>query len=403
MRFLIVLVTISAATAQTFSQRGYLETSLFTYPQTAVGDSGHAVAESILNYEVTYRPDSAFTFAAGVEAQTDTHREAERAFHLSWLDREFQRPAFAARRLTVSYHKGRLNLELGKQLIRWGKADILNPTDRLAPRDFLNVVHSEFLPVTAARVIYGGQTDSIDLIAAPLFTPSRVPLLNQRWGGLAADYPVIDLPSRFPGGTQFAARWNHIGRAAEFSLSWFDGFNHQPLINGGVIPGIIPTLEFQRYYPRIRSYGADLALPLHWVTLKSEAAYFDSRDSTADRYLLYVTQLERQSGEWSFIGGYAGEIVTRATPVPSFDYERGVARALIGRVGYTISANRDLTVESVLRQNGRGFLARAEYSQAFRQHWRATVGVALIRGSDNDFLGQYARNCYVNFALRYNL
>jgi hypothetical protein len=402
-KFLIVLVTISAASAQTFTEKGYLETSLFTYPQTAVGDSGHVVDESILNYEATWHPDSAFTFNAGIEAQTDTHNETERNFHVSWLDRELQRPAFAVRRLTASYHKGRLNLEAGRQLIHWGKADILNPTDRLAPRDFLNVVHSEFLPVTAARMIYGGQTDSIDLVAAPLFTPSRSPLLDQRWGGLTVDYPFINLPSRFPGGTQLAARWNHIGRAAEFSFSMFDGDNHQPLIAVSALPGIVPTLEFQRYYTRLRSYGADLALPLRWLTFKSEAAYFDSLDVTADRYLLYVTQLERQSGEWSFIGGYVGEVVTRSTPVPSFDYERGMARAFMGRVGYTISANRDLTLESVLRQNGEGFLARAEYSQAFQQHWRATVGVALIRGSASDFLGQYSRNCYVSMGLRYSL
>ena len=31
-------------------------------------------------------------------------------------------------------------MEAGKQLIRWGKTDILNPTDRFAPRDFLTVL-----------------------------------------------------------------------------------------------------------------------------------------------------------------------------------------------------------------------------------------------------------------------
>ena len=39
----------------------------------------------------------------------------------------------------------RSTIEVGRQLVRWGKADILNPTDRFAPRDFLNVVHNEYL------------------------------------------------------------------------------------------------------------------------------------------------------------------------------------------------------------------------------------------------------------------
>lgn len=403
MRFLIVLLVIGTAAAQTLTGRGYLEMRSYFYPQTASGDSARAVAESVLNYEAFYRPDSDFSFAAGVEAQTDTHAQTERVFHLSSLDRGLRRPPFALHRLTAAYHKGLLNVELGRQIVRWGKADILNPTDRFAPRDFLNVIHSEVLPVTAARVTYGGQTNTLDLVAVPLFTPSRAPLLNQRWSGAVAEYPVINLPSRIPGGTQFGGRWNHIGSSGEFSLSYFEGFNHQPLIGGAVVPGAIPILAVQRYYPRLRAYGADLALPLHWFTLKSEAAYFDSRDPTADRYLLYVTQLERQSGEWSFIGGYAGQVVTRATPVPSFDYERGMTRAFLGRVGYIIGPNSDLTLEAALRQNGRGYLAKAEYSRAFQGHWRATVGFAVIRGSQSDFLGQFNRNSFATLALRYSV
>jgi hypothetical protein len=162
-------------------------------------------------------------------------------------------------------------------------------------------------------------------------------------------------------------------------------------------------VALQRYYPRLRSYGSDIAVPLKWLTLKSEAAYFDSLDHTADRYAIYVIHVERQSGEWSFIAGYAGQVVTRATPVPSFDYERGLTRSFLGRVGYTLSTNRDLAVDWVLRQNGNGFLARAEFSQALQQHWRATAGFAFMRGSSTDFLGQYNRNSYFSIALRYSL
>ena len=42
-------------------------------------------------------------------------------------------------------HRGPITVVAGKQFIRWGKADILNPTDRFAPRDFMEVVDNEFL------------------------------------------------------------------------------------------------------------------------------------------------------------------------------------------------------------------------------------------------------------------
>ena len=47
--------------------------------------------------------------------------------------------------------------------------------------------------------------------SAPRLTPSRIPLLNQRWAVLPPDIPVHELDPDFPGGPQFGARWNHIG------------------------------------------------------------------------------------------------------------------------------------------------------------------------------------------------
>ena len=72
-------------------------------------------------------------------------------------------------------HPRQAHRQAGKQFIRWGKADILNPTDRFAPRDYLNVVDNDFLAITAARVTYGTQSDTFDLVFAPRLTPSRVP------------------------------------------------------------------------------------------------------------------------------------------------------------------------------------------------------------------------------------
>ena len=59
-----------------------------------------------------------------------------------------QRPALSVRRLSATLSRGRFTLDAGKQFIRWGKTDIVTPTDRFAPRDFLNVIDTEFLPVT---------------------------------------------------------------------------------------------------------------------------------------------------------------------------------------------------------------------------------------------------------------
>ena len=94
-------------------------------------------------------------------------------------------PLSRLRRLSATIHRGKITAEIGRQLIRWGKTDILNPTDRFAPKDYLSsVVDTDFLGVTAARVTYESGGDTVDLIWQPWFTPSRTPLLNQRWTAL---------------------------------------------------------------------------------------------------------------------------------------------------------------------------------------------------------------------------
>ena len=278
MRSGLFLILASTCFSQSFSQRGFLETGLSVYPQAGVGDSGRAVAGAVLNYEASYRLSSSLRFSGGIDARTDTHREVERRFAISWLDRERARPSFAVRRWSATYTKGLLTLDLGKQFIRWGKADILNPTDRFAPRDYVNVVRNDFLAVTAARLTVGGQSNTLELVWSPRFTPSRTPLLGQRW--IIVPPPPVPVPllvrdggASIPGGQQFGARWNHIGKAAELSLSFYEGYNHLPLIDPGLQSRRLELYSnIRRFYPKMRMAGADAAIPLRWFAVKGEAA-----------------------------------------------------------------------------------------------------------------------------------
>jgi hypothetical protein len=121
-----------------------------------------------------------------------------------------------------------------------------------------------------------------------------------------------------------------------------------------------------------------------------------------DEDVLYVLQLERQTGEWVLVGGYAGEAVTARRAALTFAPDRGMTRSIVARASYTIDPNRSVAFESAVRQNGNGVYAKAEYSQARGQHWRATVTGIVIAGSEDDFLGQYHRNSHATVALRYS-
>jgi hypothetical protein len=398
--FLCALLCLPAG-AQKFDQRGLIESGLDLYPEAAPNDSGHAVDESLLRYEASYKALPWLQFAGSIDARFDTHQEVERSAHLDWQDRSLERPAFSLREFNATITKGKLSAEFGKQFIRWGKADIPNPTDRFAPKDFLTVTDPDFLAVLAARAIYDTGTDSFDLVWQPRFTPSRTPLINERWTVLpqaVAGIALVDLGSEFPGRSAFGARWNHIGPGYELSASFYDGFNSLPVFAGTLRAAI----NFVRTYPALRLYGADAAVPLRWFSIKTEAAYYTSPGHEQDEYVIYVLQVERQIKEFAIVAGYAGSVITARTPTLQFSPELGFARAALAHAQYTIDSNRSVALDAAVRQNARGSWLRAEYSQAFGQHWRATAGYSWIRGDDGDFLGQYHRNSFGLLALRYS-
>jgi hypothetical protein len=404
-----VFLLPSIATAQAFTQRGFLENSGTLYPLKAPNDSGLAVGESLFQYEGFYALSGVLQLAGAIDLRTDTHRQVERDLRLSWWDRETQRPAAAVRRLSATYHRGSTTVEFGKQFIRWGKTDILTPTDRFAPRDFLTVVDNEFLAVTAARVNFEKGENTIEAVWSPRLTPSRIPLLNQRWAPVPEPLSGIALReggANFPGGPQYGMRWNHTG-AVEYELSVYQGFNHLPLFQvrpqfANAAPGET-VLNLVRFYPKMLMAGGDVAIPARLFTVKAEAAHFSSTDARSDDYGLYVVQLERQTGEWFFVGGYAGEVITKHGSLSSdFAPDRGLTETFLGRAGYTIDSNRSVAVETAARANGEGLWVKTEYSQAFGRHWRATLNVTLIRGEPSDFLGQYRLNSHALVIARYS-
>ena len=115
-----------------------------------------------------------------------------------------------------------------------------------------------------------------------------------------------------------------------------------------------------------------------------------------------MIQVERQSGEWFFVGGYSGEVVTTQRTQAQFAPDRGMTKAFLGRAGYTIDTNRSLAVEAAVRQNGDGSWLRFEYSQASGAHLRMTAQATWIRGEPTDFFGRYNRNSHATLTFRYS-
>jgi len=397
--------------AQTIADRGFVDATATAFPQEAPNDSTRLVGDLLVRGEAFVKPQPWIQFAGGIDVRANSHEQVDQRWRLDLDDRTVKRPALSLRRLTATVTHGPVTVDVGKQFIRWGKTDIVTPTDRFAPRDFLNVVENDFLAVLGVRGVAQIRDDTIELVWVPRFTPSRTPLVDQRWTvveNLPSGVSIVDRGSLLPTATEQGVRWRHTGATVEYSLSFFDGSNYLPDI---AVEARLPSaaaaqamveLDVTRVYPPLRTYGGDIAIPTKLFTVKGEAAYFTSTSPTTDEYVLYVVQLERQTGEWVFVGGYAGDVVTEHRAAFTFAPDRGLTRSIIGRGSYTIDANRSVAFEAAFRQNGGGQYAKGEYSHARGEHWRATATGIAIAGRSGDFIGQYRRNSNVTLSLRYS-
>ena len=402
---LVLLLAAVPASAQDFTYRGFGQVQSMLYPRTTPQDDDHVAVEALFRIEPAYRATDWLTFAGSIDARIDTVVQVERTWRVSVRDRTLLRPPLSLRDARATLRKGSLTADLGKQFVRWGKADILNPTDRFAPRDFLEVTDDEFLAVIGARAQYERGPHSVDVVWVPTFTPSRTPLIGRRWAPVQSQtfgtMAFRDLAPVFPDRSQYGARWNVLGPGFEFSLSYFDGFNHLPQFTAFALSSQ-PVVALQRTYAPLRMAGADAAVPLRWFTVKGEVASLVTTSRTADDVVVYVVQVERQSGELSLVAGYAGEIVTKHRSEFEFAPDRGLTRAFLGRAGYTIDPSSDVSFEAAVRQNLDGVWIKGQYSEAIGAHWRATFAGTGIGGRDRDFMGQYRRNSHVLATLRYS-
>lgn len=399
------------ALAQVVTQRGFIETRAFGYPQTTPVDQGQVVGEGLVQWEVGVHPAPWLDFSGSTEARADTHQQTERKLHLDVQDRGIQRPALRIRSASATLYGGPFTLELGKQFVRWARTDILNPIDRFTPRDYSNIASTDLLGVLATRLNIQMGEDSLDLVWTPRFTPSRIPLLYQRWSTAPEDLPgvLVNQATRFPRDPQYGARYNHVGRSYEVAASYFEGFNHLPLIATSFTPTQpVPLIGVERVYPRIRMYGIDSAILLPWFTIRTEGGWFQSRaahtslDPQADDYALYVAQIDREIGDWSFAVGYAGQTIFEKRNLVDFQPDRGLARAFLTHAAYRHSSRTAFSLDGVIRQNGEGVLLRFEYTYQFAQGWQMILSAVGLRGDQMDFLGQFRRNSHGLVTLRYS-
>lgn len=158
----------------------------------------------------------------------------------------------------------------GRQIIAWGRTDAVNPTDNLVMRDFTLAAPEDAdqkSGVGALKAAYSAGDLRFIAIWLPEFRANLLPFPKGT--------PVMTETKSDTAPNQWAAKLEYTASDYEYSVSYFDGFDHNPdfaLTGAGV------TMR----YGRLKVYGADGAFTSGRYGFRAEAAYLASEDVTGN-------------------------------------------------------------------------------------------------------------------------
>jgi hypothetical protein len=309
----------------------------------------------------------------------------------------------------VDLRLGRLDLRAGRQIIAWGRADGINPTDVLSGQQFALLTPDDAdrrLGTTSVRASYYVGDVSVTGVWLPEFRGHEF-VLPAPPPGVA----LVQDGRRWPG-NQWAVRAEQTGRAVDWSISYFDGMDMAPDL---VATGSSDAPAIRLAHHPVRVFGADLATNAGRVGLRAEGAFIETADSqgrdpfTKNPYVFIVAGADRTFGgqlnlNVQYIFRYVRE---DPPPAEGTDFASIVAaqQAIVNSQARRAQHGASLriaykwlhdTLEAECAAAGyaepAGATLRPKVSYAMTDHWKALAGAEFFRGDAASAFGLLRRN-----------
>jgi hypothetical protein len=258
---------------------GSVRTADFSRDKSFSGNTGYAVG----SIWATASPQELW----GIRTYFDGRGQAQnltRSSRVSWELRE----AYAQMTL------GHFDFRAGRQIIVWGRADKVNPTDTWSTRDFTLLApndEDQRLGVASLRGTWNAGAYRV------------IGLWQSEWR-----YPVLPTPPLPPGvsaqnvapahpARQFGIKLDHSGEGMDWSVSYSQSIDRTPDLT--VLSASPQGLSLGLVYRTVATIGADAAVPIGKFGLRGEVAYTRTQDHdgtdplTKNRNVFVVLGCER--------------------------------------------------------------------------------------------------------------
>ncbi len=217
----------------------------------------------------------------------------------------------------LEYSGASFDIRAGRQVISWGKADGIQITDILCPRDYRGDVQ----PVSGIKLRQFGISYTAEAVWIPLFSPSELPEdENDPYYSLyfpgEADHEVDEgnRPDKLSE-SEWAAHLSFFLPFMDLSFSCFSGWEDDAVFISELDGSMVRLTP--EYY-RIIMGGVDMAVPVRAILLRGEGAliggerfeYSNGSGYGEETQILVLAGLDwNPSGGWTLTAQYYEDII----------------------------------------------------------------------------------------------
>lgn len=313
------------------------------------------------------------------------------------------------REIYVDYTTDCWGIRVGRQKTAWGKADGINITNLVCPKDYSSartLFENEYLAVDASRISINSENLSADFYYIPFFTPAALSEETK------SQLSTLTEPDLTFSSAEYALKLSGYFSSLDLSLYGFYGWEDMPFLDYRISS---ERVQVAANYKKVLMMGADAAIPLGETVLRLEGAFFPKRhfQTAAEKILSggeYTEEHNNFSGlagldwmreGWTFTAQYFFDCL--------FGERENLERGRKFEHGSTLSISKkffserlELSASAVLmlKDFDTFIKAHAEYSLTDSLYLKAG-GYIFNRGKEKGSYGQYEDYTSVYIKARY--
>lgn len=300
---------------------------------------------------------------------------------------------------------GSVDLRVGQQVVSWGTADGINPTNYVNPKE-LSFAAGEFkgTPVPSLQATYFGPMTSVTGVVVFDFVPQDVP--EEMTEGIAQGLGLEELPEPTdPENTlenmEYALQVERRLGNWDTKLSYFHGWEDYPALWIEMVPGIAPAFEAESQYQRVNKVGLATAGGFRGIGLWGEVAYTSPEEieemdtatmllSMNEPYLQGVVGADYSFSDFYVEGQYIyyenGSLMSPyAQREPGIDITPG--KYVMVQISYEVNRDQSVRLVGMMNLDDSGYTIMPQYTYALSDVADLLVRAAFFSGGEGTEFG----------------